>query len=233
MFKALDGDSVIRGREIRVGDSSDGSAEAPRFSGFRPNWRMLLAGKKKRAVALSGTLAVLSVFCWSCSDQNPNLASGKIVYRFLANAQSAQIASYNRERVNFAAEFTINKEKRPILWEHPTAEVQFDDVAIPQNAVLQFGIGISPEAWDKKGDGVTFEITVLDQKSAKIQIFSSYIDPKNNSGDRKWFDTDVDLKDFAGQKMSFIFGTTFGPRGNGDFDWAGWSDPRIRLKTGG
>jgi hypothetical protein len=86
----------------------------------------------------------LSFLSTTCSEEKSKLASGKVVYEFLANAKSAEIANYNRERVNFGPEFTINKEKRAILWEHPTAEVQFDSVAIPHNAVLQFGIGISP-----------------------------------------------------------------------------------------
>ena len=185
--------------------------------------------EKGPSLALIGVLALLSGYLWSCSEE-PKPANGKIVYQFLANAKSAQITEYNRDRINFGTEFTIDKEKRAVLWEHPPAEVQFDDIVIPQNAVLQFGIAISPEAWDKKGDGVTFEITVVDQKSAKIQIFSNYIDPKANSSERKWVDQDVDLSDFGGQKVSFIFSTTFGPRGNGDYDWAGWSRPVIRLQ---
>ena len=187
-------------------------------------------GRKLRSILLVCRMIALIFLSTSCSEEKPKLASGKVVYEFLANAKGAEIADYNRERVNFGAEFTINKEKRAILWEHPTAEVRFDSVSIPQSAVLQFGIGISPEAWDKEGDGVTFEVSVIDQKSAKTMIFSNYIDPKANSSDRKWFDQDVDLNDFAGQTVSIIFSTTFGPRGNGAFDWAGWSSPRIRLR---
>lgn len=186
--------------------------------------------RKLSSTALACLLASWIFLSLSCSDETPKPASGKIVYEFLANAKSAEIADYLKKQVLFGQEFTINKDKRAIMFEHPNAEVQFNDVAIPRNAVLQFGIGIKPEVWGKPGDGVTFEITVVDQKSAKIQIFSSYIDPKTNSSDRKWFDYDVDLNDFAGQKVSFIFSTTYGPRGNGEFDWAGWSNSRIRLQ---
>jgi hypothetical protein len=174
-------------------------------------------------------MIALSFLSTSCSEEKPKLASGKVVYEFLANAKGAEIADYHRERVNFAQEFTIKKEKRAIMFEHPNAEVQFNSVAIPQNALLQFGIGINPAAWDKPGDGVTFEITVINDRSAKTMIFSGYIDPKANSRDRQWVDHSVDLKDFAGQNVSFIFSTTVGPRGNGEFDWAGWSKPEIRL----
>ena len=186
-------------------------------------------GRKLRSILLVCIMIALSFLSTSCSEEKPKLASGKVVYEFLANSKSAEIADYNRERVVFGQEFTINKEKRPVLFEHPNADVQFNGVAIPQNAVLQFGLGINPEAWNKGGDGVTFEVTVVDEKSAKTMIFSAYIDPKSNTGDRKWVDYEVDLKDFAGQKVSFIFGTTYGPRGDGVYDWAGWSKPEIRL----
>jgi len=175
-------------------------------------------------------MIALSFLSTSCSEEKPKLTGGKVVYEFLANAKSAEIADYNRERVVFGQEFTINKEKRSIMFEHPNADVQFNSVAIPHHAVLQFGIGINPESWDKGGDGVTFEVTVVDEKSAKTMIFSGYIDPKANSADRRWVDYDVDLKDFAGQKVSFIFSTTPGPRGDIGHDWAGWSNPQIRLQ---
>ena len=182
---------------------------------------------------LCAMTAASSLLLLSCSEEKPKQAGGKVVYEFLAEAKTAEIAPYHRERVNFGQEFTINKEKRPILFEHPNAEVQFNGVAIPQNAVLQFGMGINPDVWDKPGDGVTFEITVVDEKSAKTMIFSGYIDPKASTGDRKWVDHEVDLKDFAGQKVSFLFSTTPGPRGNTEYDWAGWSKPQIRLQGQG
>ena len=192
-----------------------------------------MIAERNLQVVLLICLMGLTVFSVSCSDEKAKRASGKIVYEFLANAKSAEVADYIREQVLFGQEFTINKDKRAILFEHPNAEVQFNGVAIPQNAVLQFGIGINPVVWDKPGDGVTFEITAVDEKSSKVLIFSQYIDPKNNSGDRKWFDNDVDLKDFAGQNVTFIFRTTLGPRGDGTYDWAGWSNPQIRLANAG
>jgi hypothetical protein len=164
-----------------------------------------------------------------CAESKPERASGKVIYEFLANDKNVQIAHYHRERVNFATQFTINKDKRAVLFEHPEAEVRFDGIAIPKDAVLQFGIALSPDSWDKGGDGVTFEVAVVDAKSAKTQIFSNYINPKANADERKWIDYDIDLKDYADQNVSFTLSTTYGPRGDGSYDWAGWSNPTIRL----
>jgi hypothetical protein len=179
-------------------------------------------------------LAVILTFLWvGCSEKNPKQAGGQEIYDFLLHTETAQVAPYDRDRVRFGEEFTINQDKRAVLFEHPHAEVQFNGIAISQGAVLQFGIGINQSVWDKPGDGVTFEITVIDQKSAKTMIFSQYIDAKNNYRDRKWFEHSVELKDFAGQKVSFIFRTTPGPRGDGTNDWAGWSTPQIKLPGNG
>jgi hypothetical protein len=176
------------------------------------------------------TLATLCLLSFHCSEEPPKLANGQIIYEFLEHTAGAQITTMNQNSVKFGDTFTINNQKRPVIFEHPNAEVIFTDVMIPKNAVLQVGIGIAPAVWDKSGDGVTFEITAVDEKSSRVLIFSRYIDPKNIPEDRKWVDTDVALDDFVGQKVSFVFTTGYGPRGNGDYDAAGWATPRIRLR---
>jgi hypothetical protein len=172
-------------------------------------------------------VATLSVFLGSCSNEKKAETGGKRVYDFLANAQSAKITASSPELVKFGLELTIENDKRLVLFEHPSAEVIFDNVLIPKNSVVQFGIGINQAAWDKSGDGVTFELTIVDEKSDKTIIFSEYIDPKKNSRERKWFDQSLDLKAFAGQKATFIFKTSPGPRNDRDYDWSGWSNPQI------
>jgi len=127
-------------------------------------------------------------------------------------------------------EFTINDDKRMVLFQHPNSEVVFKDVPINENAKLEFGIGIDQTAWDKSGDGVLFKIRIVDEKSQNILLFSQYINPKNTVEDRKWFDEDIDLRAFAGQKVSFIFKTTAGPQNDIRYDWAGWSRPQITLR---
>jgi len=45
--------------------------------------------------------------------------------------------------------------------------------------------------------------------------------------DRKWFNGQIDLSTFAGQKVSFIFKSNGGPNDNRAADWAGWSNPQM------
>ena len=156
------------------------------------------------------------------------LASPQETYNFLANLGSADIVTEKAAYVKVAkSEFVINNNEREALVEHPNSEVVFKDADIMENAELKFGVGINQTAWDKAGDGVLFEVIIVDEKSQKNEIFSRYIDPKNNVEDRKWFDINLNLKAFAGQKVSFIFKTTGGPKGDLNYDWAGWSSPQI------
>ena len=78
------------------------------------------------------------------------------------------------------------------------------------------------------GDGVQFDVYLRDGR-ATYRLYSEYIDPKNNPGDRRWFDASTPLDRWAGQTVTLTFATGVGPQGNADYDWAGWGNPRIIL----
>ena len=80
---------------------------------------------------------------------------------------------------------------------------------------------------------MSFQVSVIGEKAAssRIMLFAEYIDPKHRPRDRKWFDYDLDLAAFSGQKMSFIFATDAGPQNDNRDDAAGWSDLQIALKA--
>ena len=143
------------------------------------------------------------------------------VFDFLTHLNSAEIIKVQQ------TESTINNDNRKILFEHPDSEVIFKDVLINRNALLSFGIGIAEMAWDKEGDGVLFKISIVNEKFQNNLIYSRYIDPKNNIEDRKWYNEQIDLNAFAGQKATFTFKTTSGPDKNINYDWAGWAQPQI------
>jgi len=148
------------------------------------------------------------------------------VYNFLDHLDEAEIVAPEKACVQKSA-FPIAGEEREVLFEHPDARVTFKDVAIMSKARLSFGIGINEAAWDKGGDGVHFSITLIDQGGGRHDLYSRYLDPKNNPEDRQWFDEALDLKDFAGQSVSITFETSSGPKNDNTFDWAGWSEPQI------
>ncbi|MGH7801320.1 MAG: hypothetical protein ACREOW_11960 [Thermodesulfobacteriota bacterium] len=113
-----------------------------------------------------------------------------------------------------------------MLYEHPPSQITYK-LTLPEKAFLSFGIALSPKTWSPdKGDGVLFELDVQDG-SISERVFSKYIDPKHNVADRKWHDEVIDLSRYGKKEVSLSFVTTPGPNNNTDFDWAGWSNPRI------
>lgn len=200
---------------------------------YARNYADMIQGAKqivsmKEPIVRLFILIVSSLFWTACSGMPNEDNAGKTTYSFLGNAGSAEINAGQPEYVKLGeTEFTINADRRVVLFEHPNSEVVFKHVPVGEKARLQFGIGINQDAWDKPGDGVLFEVIIVDERSRKISALSKYIDPKKNAGDRKWFDHNVDLQAFAGQEVSVVFKTTGGPESNVDYDWAGWSNPQV------
>jgi len=190
--------------------------------------------KKQRFILIFFIITAISFYWYGCSQESEReTTSVEKKYHFLDNLGSAEVIAENADYVKVAkTEFTINNDKREVLFEHPNSEVVFKDVSINENAELKFGVGIDQTAWDKSGDGVLFEITIVNEKSQNNVVFTRYIDPKNNVEDRKWFDNNLDLKAFTGQKVSFVFKTTGGSKGDGSYDSAGWSSPQITSSGG-
>ncbi|MHB8134991.1 MAG: hypothetical protein ACYDH1_12305 [Anaerolineaceae bacterium] len=121
---------------------------------------------------------------------------------------------------------TIDGDRKPTLYMHPSSKVTYY-VDVPEKSKLYFSIALAPAVWEiGKGDGVTFELAI-DSNEKVENIYKMYIDPKNVDSHRKWFDYEIDLSPWVGQKINLVFITTPGPNGDDRFDWAGWGYPRI------
>lgn len=155
----------------------------------------------------------------------------KITYDFLQQFEKAEIVSPDKDYVRKIS-FAITQDSRAVLHEHPDSEIVFKAVPVHNGAQLLFGIGINEQAWQKKGDGVLFQIVLTDENRKRHLIYSRYIDPKNNPAHRMWFDEVIDLHPFGDQIVSFTFRTASGAQGNKDYDWAGWSNPKISTVGG-
>ena len=92
--------------------------------------------------------------------------------------------------------------------------------------VFRAGLGMTPDSWDKGGDGVEFVVAV-EAKLERRELFRRYIDPKADPALRRWNDIEVDLSAYAGQEVKFSLITGPGPKDNPYYDWAVWGAPRI------
>jgi tetratricopeptide (TPR) repeat protein len=149
-----------------------------------------------------------------------------IAYDFLAKLPNADFSGADKKQVGQKT-ITIDYEPRAILFQHPTNRIAYR-TTIPKQARLFFGLGLDPSVWSpEKGDGVEYNIYIRrpEEPNKLFWVFQHYIDPKNNSADRRWFDEQVDLNQFTGETVDIIFEALPGPSGDPSFDWGGWSTP--------
>ncbi len=153
----------------------------------------------------------------------------------LLNELSKALKKSENESYISETSFNVNNDIRNVIFEHPPvnsaeyAEIKWRNIVIKNNSYLKFGIVINPSTWEyKNADGVRFIIEVKTINIDKI-IFDKYIDPRNNTNDRKWFDYKIDLIEFANKKIELILKTQNGGKNN-YYDHAGWSNPIIDAK---
>jgi len=153
-----------------------------------------------------------------------------VAYNFIEQLDGARhsLSGSEGEAVEVQV-WTIGAETKTVLYQHPAlsgASRIFFPVSVAPGSRLTFDLALSPDSWEKPGDGVDFAVYV-DTGQGIQRRFSTYIDPKNDELDRRWHTYSVDLDAFAGQDISIIFETGTGPAGDYRYDWAGWGEPRL------
>ena len=136
-------------------------------------------------------------------------------------------------RMGMKKKITIANEQRSAIFAPSQTSIECT-VHVPFNAVLDFGYGISPDAWSRAGDGCQFDVLVKNA-GIKQMLFSHYIDPKMRKQDRKWFNANVDLSAFSGRDIALRFVTRgtypirppFQRHPDTRYDYALWSNPFI------
>jgi hypothetical protein len=130
----------------------------------------------------------------------------------------------------------INGDEKIAFFEHAMdggSAIEINNVSIGNISVLRFATAMDPEIWSPdKGDGVEYRVHVLSAQGDDL-VFSRYLDPKNNPGERKWNEYSVDLSDYSGQNVTLVFSTLPGPGNDPAWDWAWWGDPVILRNISG
>lgn len=122
--------------------------------------------------------------------------------------------------------FNINGDRRTVLFMHPPASATYT-LAIPPEATLRFAIAADPNLWGTQvGDGMNFEI-IMSYQGVKSLIFTQYINAKERPEERRWFDQEVSLKAYAGDRIELTLQTNPGPAEDSRYDGAGWASLRL------
>jgi hypothetical protein len=124
--------------------------------------------------------------------------------------------------------FTIDGEARDVFFEHPPASRLALSTVVPANGpILTFSPAFDPRVFGRSGDGVDFTLELQEPDGKVSTLYHRYVDAKQNPGDRHWLDTHIDLRRYAGKKITLLFSTGPGPRGDAAWDWAGWGGLRF------
>jgi hypothetical protein len=98
---------------------------------------------------------------------------------------------------------------------------------VPDSSVLTWGIALDPKVWSPdKGDGVIFGISIKDAFQS-VAMYAIYLDPKNVPADRHIIRYALPLFGYAGETVVVELTSQAGPRGDANFDAAGWLNPRL------
>jgi hypothetical protein len=180
--------------------------------------------KGNRAVITAALVVVLLLVGWWIFKRSNPVATVHLIDQFAqAKKQPDDASLYSVVDANLKGE---TKKAIAIV---PTIGTRLTfRVAIPDDGWLSVALGLKPEAWKEEGDGVLFYVGVSDGRAYE-QLFSQYVHPFANDGDRKWIPAMVDLSAYSGEEVDLIFNTRSGKPEKGDIraDYALWGEPIV------
>ncbi len=180
----------------------------------------------KRPIWLIAGIVIAVLIAWFA------LRSGgpeRVVVNLIDQFPSAKAKRPSADVFSIVDATIDNVTKRAILVKDPSRLVY--EVTLPDDAELKVSLGLLPEAWTTKGDGVLFRI-LLGAGGAPEEILSLQVNPYENPGDRRWSDITLDLSEYAGETVDLFFNTNSSPparppRDDRNGDLAVWGAPRI------
>jgi len=117
------------------------------------------------------------------------------------------------------------------LFMHPLSRVSVPVAGAGVFGEFILGFALSDAAIGQGvGDGVSFVASLQTSEGAEAVIFAADVDPFRRVSDRGWHDHRIPVAlPLSPTPLRLVLETTPGPRGNPDFDWAGWSPVRVRV----
>jgi hypothetical protein len=115
-------------------------------------------------------------------------------------------------------------EVRRWLYMHPPSRASAR-LHVPPHAYFQAGLALDPQTWQTDvGDGVRF-VLEADGPRGHTLLMDRRINPRANVTERRWVDVWVSLEALSGQDVTLTLRTD--PVEDLNYDWAGWSNPRV------
>jgi arylsulfatase A-like enzyme len=109
----------------------------------------------------------------------------------------------------------------------PVVRTETGALAMPEGAVLEFGIGIDPLAWAQPA--VTFDVQVCENERC-ASVFRETLDPAR-AGSRTWQDRRVPLERWGGREARLRFDAHVVAGDAGAYGLPYWSNPTVYAAT--
>lgn len=94
----------------------------------------------------------------------------------------------------------IAGESRNALYIAPPDSLTFEMEA-PGRGILRIGFGILENAWNRKGDGVSFAVSTSGAGGRRTSLGSLFLDPASRKRDRRWVDFSASLDSVTGSRL--------------------------------
>ena len=155
------------------------------------------------------------------SETKPQIAEAPVLSLLDASSQAS-------------VDMSIKGEHRPVMLMVPPSTVVSPKIEIPPASVLEFGVGVSQDAWLRDGDGMSFDLSIRTPELPEpVQIYTRDVDPKNILEDQQWFDEKVSLSRYAGREVEFLLTTSAGEADDSRADWGSMADGSGTYKKAG
>ncbi len=151
----------------------------------------------------------------------------------IAASTLAGIINSTENQALFRTEvFDIVEQIKPVLFmADPLPRSASLTVAVDRPLVFDGDLATAPYHWSFPGDGIRFIIRVVDESGEEREGFDLWVDPKNNTSDRRWHQFSVDLSPYVGQTVELVLAVESGD--DPYYDHAGWADMRLVPLEGG
>lgn len=183
--------------------------------------------KQNRAVLTAVAVVVILAVAWWMIRRRGPAETVNLVDRFETAVKRPDAGVFS------LTEATLNNEtKRSIAIQPVVGSRLIYKIVVPDNGWLNVSVGMKPESWDVKGNGVKFHVGVSDGRAYE-SLFEQHVNPYANQGDRKWIPVWVDLSAYAGEEIDLIFNTNSSPpkeQPDENGDMPVWGDPQIVVR---
>ncbi|MGA2259940.1 MAG: hypothetical protein ABSH28_00740 [Acidobacteriota bacterium] len=162
--------------------------------------------------------------CSGSNTESPNSEPYSIMDNFASGiiTPASDPSTPTGKPVLILKDFAVGGEKRQVMITLAFAKIVFDVPQVGKEAKLKFGVGMNTTV----GDGAEGVITVEADGAAEV-VYRKFLNPVDNTADKRWFDESVDLAKYAGKHIKISFETKPGPQGDATGDWFAWSNPEI------